>query len=493
MPRGKTDFLLFFSFIGGIFTASFFAQYYYVSIPLFIISLLLFLQKQEKRLFYFVLYSLIFSAIFFASFNYFLNYQNRVLKKEFYFENKSFLVKVLDEPREREKNIFVKVKILEEEGFHGLYKNIALYLPTDAEINYGDMLKIQGKIQTPQNTGNFNYRQYLNKENIGLVSVYPKFEIINKKQYENFFEKIKGFALEQKQNFKEKIKNNLSQDTASLLNSIVWGYKSDIPKDLSDNLSKVGLRHITAISGLHITLISTLLMESILLLGFWRRQAFLLSVVLVSFYVFLLGFPPSAVRAAIMGGLFLLSQNIGKPTNLLNPVLLAATVMLLFNPLLLKYDIGFQLSFLAVLGIIFWSNFIKDKLKILFFNNENYFLNIISLSISAQIFTIPLVAFYFGIVSLVFLISNLIILPLLPLILFFGFLGSIIPYGEVFLITIWPIVKLIVLISDFFSSLNFSFLNIQNLPLMYLVLIYTLLVILTYFVYKKYRFSSVKI
>jgi len=148
----------------------------------------------------------------------------------------------------------------------------------------------------------------------------------------------------------------------------------------------------------------------------------------------LVGLPASAIRAGIMALIYLAGQALGRQAMGARIIVLAATVMLLFNPLLLLYDIGFQLSFLAVLGLIYcepiFRGFVKFLAKRLLNKKiegkyENG-LTMLTVTISAQIFTLPIVIYNFGIISIVAPITNILVVPVIYYVMFFGFLSSLI-------------------------------------------------------------------
>ena len=184
-------------------------------------------------------------------------------------------------------------------------------------------------------------------------------------------------------------------------------------------------------------------------LGFWRGQAFYFSVGFVWFYVALVGFPSSAIRAAIMASIFLLAEKQGRQNTSSRTIVLAGALMLLQNPFLLFYDVGFQLSFLASMGIIHLkplvdsfflyvalplSNYkFKKPLKFSLPKKAGEFLekraknlvDIVAVTLSAQIFTFPIIIYNFGMVSLVAPLTNLLILPMIPVLMALGLLAAL--------------------------------------------------------------------
>ena len=208
----------------------------------------------------------------------------------------------------------------------------------------------------------------------------------------------------------------LPEPEAGLAGAITLGYKKGIGVFWQKKFSEVGISHIIAISGLHISILAALVMGFALNIGLPRRKAFWLASLFLLAYIFLIGLPASAMRAGLMGFLVLWAMNLGRLNKLTNSLVLVAAILLLINPKLLRDDIGFQLSFLAVLGIAYffpifkkWAGERKGKVATL--------LDIMGITISAQVFTLPIIALNFDQVSIIAPISNLLILWTLPILL----------------------------------------------------------------------------
>ncbi|MDD5146120.1 MAG: ComEC family competence protein, partial [Candidatus Pacebacteria bacterium] len=263
---------------------------------------------------------------------------------------------VSEEPDIKEKviRLTVEVQELNKEKSNG-----KLLITTNRypEYKYGDKLEINGKLKNPsedlpagrQGLNGFNYKNYLQKDGIYSVMEWPKIETIGSGFGNPVMEIIYSF----KNKFKEVCRKFISPPQLGLLEALVFGDEQNFSQEFKDKLNITGTRHIAAVSGMNITIISSLILNFILLFGLWRKQAFYLAIILLIVYILMIGAPASAVRAGILGGLFMIGQNLGRFSTASRAVVFAATFMLLLNPFLLKLDIGFQLSFLAILGIIF--------------------------------------------------------------------------------------------------------------------------------------------
>jgi len=188
--------------------------------------------------------------------------------------------------------------------------------------------------------------------------------------------------------------------------------------------------------------------------------------------------PASAIRAATMGLLALFSQIIGRLSRSLNPLLFVASLMILINPKILVSDIGFQLSFLAVLGIIYLSPFFQKLFSWL----PNFFQirNSASMTMAAYLMTLPLIVYSFGNLSLVAIVVNVLVLPIVPLIMMSGLLTGILgiiflPLGRIAGWLTWMFLSYLISVIKFFVQFDFASLAIKKTS--WLVLIGSYLVI----------------
>jgi len=326
------------------------------------------------------------------------------------------------------------------------------------EYNYGDLLEITCNLKKPEPFEGFAYDRYLAKDKIYSVCYYPKINLISRGQGNFFLEKIYNF----KNKLQLTINKNLPEPQASLLSAILLGSKRGIPSELYEQFSLSGTSHLIAISGLHITILSLVLMN----LGFYfhlsRKQVFYGLSVILFLYLIIIGFPASAVRAVIMGWLIILAQVCGRQNRSSNALLFAASIMILINPRILRDDIGFQLSFSAVLGLLYLLPLFEnlfDRIPNFLGLREN-----LKVSFVAQIATAPLIIIYFERISLVGPIVNLLVLPILPYLMILGIfaLGLSLIFFEISSFLFFPVylgLTYLIKITELFSQLDFSSLN----------------------------------
>jgi len=313
------------------------------------------------------------------------------------------------------------------------------------EYQYGDKLKITGELKTPQVFKGFNYKNYLLKDGIYSVMYYPQIELLGQSK-RGFASVIYGGVLKIKDRFREVINQNLSPPQSSILAAILLGDKRQISDEWKEKLNYAGVRHLTAVSGMHVAILTAILMSVLIAFGFWRQQAFYFTIVLIVLFIIMTGLQPSAVRAGIMGGLFLFAHYFGRGNLSDRAVVFAASFMLAQNPLLLKLDVGFQLSFLAMMGIIYFLPYL-----------QRYFGKILAMTLSAQIFTLPVLIYNFGYLSLAAPLSNILIVPLLPFLMGLGFLfvilGAVLqPLGWLFSLPVWLLLTYIIKIVNWLSA-----------------------------------------
>lgn len=287
------------------------------------------------------------------------------------------------------------------------------------EADYGDKLFINCLLKIPENRDDsFDYRMYLAKDSIYYLCEKPKIENLNKKEGNKFYAAI----LKLKNKMAANINRVIPYPESALANGLIFGGSSELPKNLKDNFSKTGMTHIVAVSGYNVSIIAEYLILFGIFLGLWRQQAFWFAVAGIILFVAMIGFPSSAVRAGVMGTLLIWAMKNGRLANSWNAIIFAGAVMLLINPLLLRWDIGFQLSFLATIGIValapLWEKYLIKEHKAFGFT-EIFFL-----TLSAQIFVLPIIFYNFHTLSLVSLAANLLILLIIPISMLLVFLTA---------------------------------------------------------------------
>ncbi len=398
----------------------------------------------------------------------------------------TFIGLVDDNPQRKldHQKLIIKSLSLNDKKVRG---KVLAKVPLYPQYRYGDLLEINCALQIPGQFEKFDYGKYLARYHIYSVCYQPEVKVLNKDQG-NF---LKAWLLNLKLQIEETINKNLVEPQASILVALLIGISYGIDPELARNFNYTGTSHIIAISGMHITLMANYLMNFLLGIGWWRKTAFYLTTGFIIFYIILISFMPSAVRAGIMGFLVLLALNIGRLNLSLNAIFFAGAVMVLINPLVVIVDLGFQFSFLAVLGLIYLQKPLENLLKFL-----PSFLGIkenLSTTLAAQIFTLPWLVFKLGNLSLIAPLANLLILPLSAPMIIFGllavFIGLILPLlAPVFFWLIWLILGYFILIVEQLVKIKYSYLLINNFPIWLIIFIYLLIFLIIYF--KKHRWRT---
>lgn len=351
------------------------------------------------------------------------------------------------------------VNLEEGLGTQTIRGRVLAYLPVTTEVHYGDRVRLWGLLQTPPEDEEFSYKDYLARQGIHSYMPYAVGEVLESGKGSPVLRGLyafreKGLAL---------IYRYLPDPEASLLAGIVLGYESGIPEDVDQAFKDTGTTHIIAISGFNITIVSGFI--SILfsrLLG--ERRGAVAAVIAISMYTILVGTDAAVVRAAIMGGFSLFARQVGRRQHGLNSLAITAGLMAVANPMVL-WDVGFQLSFAATLGLIIfaepWEGAVEGwmsrfmpagRARRMTAPVSEYVL----LTLAAQVTTLPLIAYHFGRLSLVSLPANIAILPAQPPVMVLGGLsvlaGSVVTQlGQVLAYGVYPFLTYTIRVVEWFA------------------------------------------
>lgn len=333
---------------------------------------------------------------------------------------------VYEKPQEKAKTILCSVEVLcsvDTAGRSPVHRNILLYLAKDSlsrKVKIGDRLLFYGKISAPHNNGNpneFDYARYLKLHGVsGISYVYAGYWRQNGWQSGGF----KQTALIYRERLLDYYKNlGFSGDEYAVLAALTLGSKNDLSEKVREDYSLAGVSHVLALSGLHIGLIYFLI--SFLLTFVFRGDSFkvfrqCVLIVCLWGFAFLSGLSPSVLRSVTMFSLVAVSFLFNSRPVVINTLAGAAFFMLLHHPFSL-FDIGFQLSFLAVFSIVMIQPYLGGKVKV---KNRflRYFSDLVTVSFAAQLGTTPLVIYYFSNFSLLFWFTSLLVIPLVTFILY---------------------------------------------------------------------------
>lgn len=408
---------------------------------------------------------------------------------------------ICDIPQLKEKSIKAEIQLThykENDIWKSCGGNFYAYFPLKAaNIISGSNVVFKNKLSTipePKNPFDFNYKQYLYYKNIYHQCFLRESEFVT--NVSGFELPITEYPLLLKSRLLEILKeNDLKDDDLSVTSALLLGYDDEISGDLMGAYSRTGTLHVLSVSGLHVGILFMILN---FLLRFpnkkyWVLIKTLIVFICIWFYAALTGMSPSVVRSATMFSFILIGTAINKKGNIYNTLLASAFLILLFDPFLLV-DVGFQLSYLAVGGIVFFYPYVSN-----WFVSRHKFVNIIwrttAVSISAQIITLPITIYYFGQFPSLFFIANLIVIPLSYVVM----LGSMmlvcvskIKFLAIIFSSIvgWSVIVMneVTLFLDRFKFANLSEMNVS----FYEMLILSLLIgTITYFFINKNYFSGI--
>lgn len=280
------------------------------------------------------------------------------------------------------------------------------------DLQYGDRVKVSGILERPE--AGDSYANYLFRYGILMSMDRAQVEVLEPAGFS-----LRGFLYD----FKSLVQNHINRlyfdPEASLVSGLLLGSRKGMSEELTRDFQAVGLTHIVAVSGYNISLVIACIFALFSFVPMKRRV--ILSVISVALFVLFVGASAAAVRAGIMGSLSMWGLYTGRRSQAFFALLWSAVLMTLWNPAILPFDIGFQLSFASTLGLLVFSPMLEKvfPLKVPFLREA------LLLTLSAQIATFPFMLFYFGRLSIISPVANLVVAPLLPFCMLFSGLSLI--------------------------------------------------------------------
>ncbi|MEA1929804.1 MAG: ComEC/Rec2 family competence protein [Patescibacteria group bacterium] len=395
---------------------------------------------------------------------------------------------VVEEPDQRDDYTRLIVR-LKDEDF-----KILITAPLYPTYRYGDELALTGKLRRPENfTGDagreFDYVNYLAKDDIRYQLYQPGVTLLARDQG-NW---LKGGLLKIKGAFLGRVNLILPEPESSLLAGLLLGTKQSLGSEWLERFQIAGVSHIIVLSGYNVTIIADNLIKFFAFIPALPRAAgWSLGGLSIILFAIMTGAGPTVLRASLMALIALFGRATGRVYDASLALLIAALMMVLINPQILVYDIGFQLSFLATLGLIYllpalersfswlaprkvmkimrtWWALVREGIR-----------SIAVSTIAAQIAVLPWLLYKMGILSFVALPANLLILASIPLTMFFGLFAGLLAFISTWLA--WPFALLAhaflsyqLLVVQFLSDIPLAAINIPLFPWWAAVLAYVLL------------------
>lgn len=365
-------------------------------------------------------------TLFLVVFGMFLTWQKDVRNHNNWYgkgyNDSSFLIVTIKEPPVEKAKSYKAISnvesVINNDFLRATNGTLLIYFAKDSlskNIKYGDKIIIGKKLQAIKNSGNpaaFNYARYAAFQQIFHQVYIAQNEWISLKGNDaNQFKSIIFSA-------RDYILKMLSQyipgaDESALAEALLIGYRIDLDRDLVQAYSNVGVVHLIAISGMHLALIYYFLLWLAARIPFVKKSKITRLILILGclwFFALLTGAPASVLRSAVMFSFIAIGSSFNKNNSIYNSLAISAFVLLCYDPFML-WDVGFQLSYLAVLGIVVTQ---KPIYNWFYFENKiaDFFWKLASVSLAAQLFTLPVCVYYFHQFPLLFLLSNMIAIPL---------------------------------------------------------------------------------
>ena len=287
---------------------------------------------------------------------------------------------------------------------------VQVHVPRHALYAYGDDLLLHGVLQEPPEYEDFSYKQYLERQGIYAVMFYPQITVIAHDQGNRFLSALYSF----KNRLLASLQLYIPEPEAGLVEGILLGVKAVMSEELKQDLARSGLTHIVVVSGYNLTVVAALLLA---LTQKRLRRSVAVAVAMTGIVVFTLmsGASAPVVRAALMVSMALIAQAAGRESDALTSLVLTAALLIGISPQTL-WDVSFQLSFLATLGLVVLSPGLERPLKRLPLGVGA----ILATTLAATLMTAPVIAFNFHRISLIGILANVLVQPAIPEIMLFG-------------------------------------------------------------------------
>lgn len=360
-----------------------------------------------------------------------------------------------------------------------LYVNKSFYLEENSIISFDGELELPAK---QRNKGDFDYSKYMYSQNI-YASIFVKninsIEVLEDAQF-NLVNFIQNSIF-------ESLGKLLPKEQLGILLGMIIGDTFYINEDIEEAFKESGITHLLAVSGSNVTyiiLVTKFLFNKI----FGKHASNFITIFMVILFVLISGASPSVVRAGVMAIILILSEILARSPNTISTVATTAVLILLYNPLIIC-DVGFILSFGGTLGIIFLNQKITNWFNKKFFViSENkffkYILDMLTVTLSAQIVLLPVMWYYFNNVSFISILTNLLVGPFTGIITVLGLITYFIsliyfPLAQLFSYSVYILISLVIKISKICAAIPYGTLLVPT-PTILMIVIYYLFIYLIF-------------
>ncbi len=306
-------------------------------------------------------------------------------------------------------------EVLEKEGWYQfrvrLKEGYVLVKTRNNQLLYGDEITVTCEIYRPESFEGFDYPKYLMMKRAHAACKDPFAQKISEGHGIAIYQTLLQVKKRVMMLFAEK----LPIPHAPFMAGLIVGGTNGFPSDVLQDFQRTGASHIVAVSGSNVAIVISLCIAFLTTLSVRRKHRFYLITLGLIAFTMITGFQSSIVRAVFMGWLVILAQSIGRVPNTRNSIIFAGVLLVMINPLVLRYDVGFQLSFAATIGLVYGMKVTEEFQRYL-----GVFAQYILPTIIAYFWTLPITLLSFGTVSIIAPAVNMMIAPLLP----FGMLAG---------------------------------------------------------------------
>jgi len=334
-------------------------------------------------------------------------------------------------------------------------------------LKQGDRVWIRGTLELPENFSEFDYIGYLQRWQVYAQLKKPRVIVLKRAlwSWRTPLLAVREFVLEQGKVFPER--------EGSLIIGMLIGQKQNIPDEVQAAFKTTGLTHIVAVSGFNMTVIATACGALVWYIG--RRATNILTMVIVLGFVVVTGATAAVVRAAIMAIIMVMAQLLGRQYASLHALLLVSVIMILMNPRVLVWDIGFQLSAAATFGVLIAFR-IKDPEK-----EDSFLADLLRPTMGAIFVTAPIIILHFHTFSVIAPLANLLVLPFVTWIMLFGALALLPIIGGVFVMPAQLLTSTILFITEKLATVPYASVDVFAPP--WVIFIYYSLLLL--YIYRR--------
>ena len=393
------------------------------------------------------------------------------VKETDYYYNVQLQVKQKNKINNTKLNVYIKKKLIKNK----------------TDLKYGNKIKVTGEYKEPEvarNYKGFDYKKNLRTKKIyGSITIQNSFEVISCNNGNIIMRGLKSFSIK----LKENLSKLLNEKELGIVKGVVLGDTSDLDEDIKENFTNSSLSHMLAVSGAHVSYVIMTVSLIFQSKNFGKKTTKIITMLVLIIFMIITNMSPSVTRAVICMLINIFAGLIYKRPDTINALAISIIFTLILNPFSL-FNIGLQLSYAGTIGIICFSKLIeaKPKNKI-----KKYIFDSIIVSTSANLVSFPLMAYYFNTISLNFIISNLVVSPVLGLIIILGIITLLtstisINLAKIVAILLKISVNLIIKMTEIISNLPIKNILVVTPSIILIAIFYIFLF------YARFNFEKIK-